>query len=57
VARRGLFAALHKALVGAGIVQGFPTPPLMLLIMLMTNTARLPAQPSWLARHRDHLCG
>jgi Mn2+/Fe2+ NRAMP family transporter len=26
-----------KALVFAGIVQGFSTPPLMLLIMLMTN--------------------
>jgi Mn2+/Fe2+ NRAMP family transporter len=26
-----------KALVWAGIVQGFSTPPLMLLIMLMTN--------------------
>ena len=26
-----------KALVVAGIVQGFSTPPLMLLIMLMTN--------------------
>ena len=26
-----------KALVAAGIVQGFSTPPLLLLIMLMTN--------------------
>jgi Mn2+/Fe2+ NRAMP family transporter len=26
-----------KALVLAGIVQGFSTPPLMLLILLMTN--------------------
>ena len=26
-----------KALVWSGIVQGFSTPPLMLLIMLMTN--------------------
>jgi Mn2+/Fe2+ NRAMP family transporter len=26
-----------KALVFAGIVQGFSTPPLLLLIMLMTN--------------------
>jgi Mn2+/Fe2+ NRAMP family transporter len=26
-----------KALVWAGIVQGFSTPPLMLLIMRMTN--------------------
>ena len=26
-----------KALVWAGIVQGFSTPPLMLLIMVMTN--------------------
>jgi NRAMP (natural resistance-associated macrophage protein)-like metal ion transporter len=30
-----------KALVYAGIVQGFSTPPLMLLIVLMTNDARL----------------
>ena len=27
-----------RALVFAGIVQGFSTPPLMLLIMLMTNS-------------------
>jgi len=26
-----------KALVFAGVVQGFSTPPLLLLIMLMTN--------------------
>lgn len=26
-----------RALVIAGIVQGFPTPPLMMLIMVMTN--------------------
>jgi len=26
-----------RALVWAGIVQGFSTPPLMLLIMLLTN--------------------
>ena len=26
-----------KALVWSGIVQGFSTPPLMLLILLMTN--------------------
>ena len=26
-----------KALVWAGVVQGFSTPPLLLLIMLMTN--------------------
>ena len=26
-----------RALVAAGIVQGFSTPPLMLLIMIMTN--------------------
>ncbi len=26
-----------RMLVGAGIVQGFSTPPLMLMIMLMTN--------------------
>jgi NRAMP (natural resistance-associated macrophage protein)-like metal ion transporter len=30
-----------KALVFAGIVQGFSTPPLMLLIMLMTNRRRI----------------
>ena len=30
-----------KALVFAGIVQGFSTPPLMLLIMLMTNNRDL----------------
>jgi len=30
-----------KALVFAGIVQGFSTPPLMLLIMLMTNKASI----------------
>jgi Mn2+/Fe2+ NRAMP family transporter len=30
-----------KALVFAGIVQGFSTPPLMLLIMLMTNHRRM----------------
>lgn len=30
-----------KALVFAGIVQGFSTPPLMLLILLMTNSGRI----------------
>jgi Mn2+/Fe2+ NRAMP family transporter len=30
-----------KALVVAGIVQGFSTPPLMLLIMLMTNNRQI----------------
>jgi NRAMP (natural resistance-associated macrophage protein)-like metal ion transporter len=30
-----------KALVWAGIVQGFSTPPLLLLIMLMTNSRRI----------------
>jgi NRAMP (natural resistance-associated macrophage protein)-like metal ion transporter len=30
-----------KALVVAGIVQGFSTPPLMLLILLMTNNASI----------------
>jgi Mn2+/Fe2+ NRAMP family transporter len=30
-----------KALVFAGIVQGFSTPPLMLLIMLVTNSRRI----------------
>jgi Mn2+/Fe2+ NRAMP family transporter len=30
-----------KALVWAGIVQGFSTPPLLLLIMLMTNNRRI----------------
>jgi Mn2+/Fe2+ NRAMP family transporter len=37
------FAGLNpmKVLVWAGIVQGFSTPPLMLLIMLMTNNRRV----------------
>jgi Mn2+/Fe2+ NRAMP family transporter len=30
-----------KALVWSGIVQGFSTPPLLLLIMLMTNSRRI----------------
>jgi len=30
-----------KALVWSGIVQGFSTPPLLLLIMLMTNNPRI----------------
>jgi len=30
-----------RLLVFAGIVQGFSTPPLMLLIMLMTNDRRI----------------
>lgn len=30
-----------RALVWAGVVQGFSTPPLMLLIMLMTNNRRI----------------
>ena len=30
-----------KALVFSGIVQGFSTPPLLLLIMLMTNSRRI----------------
>lgn len=30
-----------KALVWSGIVQGFSTPPLMLLIMLMTNSRKI----------------
>jgi len=30
-----------KALVYAGVVQGFSTPPLLLLIMLMTNNRRI----------------
>lgn len=33
-----------KALVVAGIVQGFSTPPLMLLILLMTNNRRIMGQ-------------
>ncbi|MCU1272655.1 MAG: natural resistance-associated macrophage protein [Bryobacterales bacterium] len=33
-----------KALVWAGIVQGFSTPPLMLLIMLMTNKRSIMGQ-------------
>ena len=30
-----------KALVFSGIVQGFSTPPLLLLIMLMTNNPKI----------------
>jgi Mn2+/Fe2+ NRAMP family transporter len=30
-----------KALVWAGIVQGFSTPPLLLLILVMTNNRRI----------------
>jgi Mn2+/Fe2+ NRAMP family transporter len=30
-----------KALVYAGVVQGFSTPPLLLLIMLMTNNRKI----------------
>jgi Mn2+/Fe2+ NRAMP family transporter len=30
-----------KALVWAGIVQGFSTPPLLLLLMRMTNNRRI----------------
>ena len=30
-----------KALVWSGVVQGFSTPPLLLLIMLMTNDRRV----------------
>jgi Mn2+/Fe2+ NRAMP family transporter len=30
-----------KALVWSGIVQGFSTPPLLLLIMLMTNNRKI----------------
>jgi Mn2+/Fe2+ NRAMP family transporter len=30
-----------KALVYAGIIQGFSTPPLLLMIVLMTNDRRL----------------
>jgi Mn2+/Fe2+ NRAMP family transporter len=30
-----------KALVYSGIVQGFSTPPLLLLIMLMTNNRKI----------------
>ena len=30
-----------RALVWAGVVQGFSTPPLLLLIMLMTNNRRI----------------
>ena len=30
-----------KALVWAGIVQGFSTPPLLLLMLLMTNSRRI----------------
>ena len=30
-----------KALVWSGVVQGFSTPPLLLLIMLMTNNRKI----------------
>jgi Mn2+/Fe2+ NRAMP family transporter len=30
-----------KALVFSGVVQGFSTPPLLLMIMLMTNSRRI----------------
>ena len=30
-----------KALVFSGVVQGFSTPPLLLLIMLITNNRRI----------------
>ena len=30
-----------KALVFSGVVQGFSTPPLLLLIMLMTNSRKI----------------
>jgi Mn2+/Fe2+ NRAMP family transporter len=30
-----------KALVWAGMVQGFSTPPLLLMILLMTNNRKL----------------
>lgn len=30
-----------RALVWAGIVQGFSTPPLLLLVLLMTNDHRI----------------
>ena len=37
------FAGLNpmRALVWAGVIQGFSTPPLLLLIMLMTNDRRI----------------
>ncbi|KAA6455689.1 divalent metal cation transporter [Acidobacteria bacterium AB60] len=47
------FAGINpmKALVFAGIVQGFSTPPLMLLILLMTNSRRIMGDKSnrWIA--------
>ncbi len=30
-----------QALVWEGVVQGFPTPPLLLLIVLMTSSRRI----------------
>ena len=35
-----------KALVFSGIVQGFSTPPLLLLIMLMTNNRKIMGEPN-----------
>ena len=54
-----------KALVWSGIVQGFSTPPLMLLILLMTNNRAVMGervngwghQPPGRPHHRSDLGG
>ena len=50
-----------KALVWSGIVQGFSTPPLMLLILLMTNNrgadGQAGEQPPDQRARLDHRCG
>jgi NRAMP (natural resistance-associated macrophage protein)-like metal ion transporter len=44
-----------KALVWAGIVQGFSTPPLMLVIMLMTNNRQIMGK--WVNSRRLNVLG
>jgi NRAMP (natural resistance-associated macrophage protein)-like metal ion transporter len=44
-----------KALVWAGIVQGFSTPPLMLVIMLMTNNRKIMGK--WVNSRRLNVLG
>jgi NRAMP (natural resistance-associated macrophage protein)-like metal ion transporter len=44
-----------KALVWAGIVQGFSTPPLLLLIMLMTNNRKIMGK--WVNSRRLNVLG
>jgi Mn2+/Fe2+ NRAMP family transporter len=44
-----------KALVWAGIVQGFSTPPLMFMIMLMTNNRKIMGR--WVNSRRLNVLG